>query len=154
MSSLINSYSAANRVVDTALAIRYSKTRITGVWSFTNLSVTTTWTEAWSYMRTATKSYRYVGMTLAAARTCAAEMRTKYQRDTKYSKWSPNATTQEFKDESGGSMAMADVALNRVGGGMYEVVISVNETDSKIRLADAAFAGLFAAENNRDYDED
>lgn len=151
MSALIDAYSSANRVVDTDLAVTYTKTKVYGQWTY-SISPTATETryEAWSYIRAANKSYRYVGMTKAAADACANAMRSKYQR-TAYSSVLSDSL-REFVDEVSGSVPMADVAVQRVAGGMWEVVVNVHETDAKMRFASVGASSLFAVEDARDYD--
>ena len=148
--SLLNSYGSSNRVVEEDLAITYTKARVYGHWETTAGAVVTTHDWVWQYTRTASKTYRYVGMTRTAANTCATAMRTLYQRTTKVSDWYP--ADDEFFDVTGGEQPMADVAVCYVAGGMYETRITVHETDTKMRVASVSPETLFALENARTYD--
>lgn len=151
MSALIEHYSSANRVVDTELAVTYSKTKVYGQWTYQVAIVATeTRYEAWSYVRSANKTYRYVGMTKAAADACANDMRQIYLRTQKSSVLSDQL--REFVDEITGYVPMADVAVNRVNGGMWEVSVNVRETDARLRFASVTASSLFADEDARDYD--
>lgn len=153
MSALIEEYSAANRVVDADLSVRYTQTLVGGVWEYETSPVSVqTFTEAWSYMRTARKSYRYVGMTKAAADMCADDMRNLYRRTVSISRW--NRNNGEFSDTSGGTVDMADVSVVHVAANMWDVVINVNETDTRMRRAYHTASAMFSAEDGRDYDED
>lgn len=149
--ALIQSYSAANRQVDEDLAVTYTKTRVYGSWSYASGTSIVTVYSVWSYTRTATKSYRYVGMTKAAANSCAEAIRQIYQRNTTVSEW---GDTDEFKDVDGGSIPMADVGVRHVDGDMWEVSVNVHESDSRMRRVPVASAeSLFTDEDQRDYDE-
>lgn len=150
--ALLTTASEANRVVDTALSVSYSRRRIYGLWTHVGLNVTTVYTSAWEYTRTATKSYRYVGMTEDAARTAAASLVTLYTRSTKVSEW--DEADGEFDVVSAGDIPMADVVRQHEGGEMWSVVVSVHEQDSRISLsADLSMTTIFSTENARDYDE-
>lgn len=149
--ALFQTYAANNKVVDSGLAITYSRKRVYGEWSYASGASITTIHSAWVYTRCAAKSYRYVGMTKAAAEVCAAALRSKYQRSTMISEWTPGA--QDFVDVPGGEMPMAEVSVNYVDGQMYEVAVVVSETDERMRTGAASVSVLFASENARDYDE-
>lgn len=153
--ALITQYSAANRVLDTALTVTYTKRRITGTWvqiTYVASDVSTTYHEAWEYMRHAVKSYRYVGMTLDAARDCRTDMIALYTRTVKHSEWkqydgefdvSPNAE----------NIPMAEVSIQHDEGDAYTVVINVNEVDTRLSLTSYNSArSLFPTEADRSYD--
>ena len=149
--ALITQYSDANKVVDSALTVTYAKRRIYGQWSHVSLNTETTYTAAWEYERHATMSIRYVGMTFAAAQACAEAMVAKYTRSVKISEWDYN-DDGAFATIDGGSAPMADVAVQLGDGSMYNVVVSVNEQDSRTDLSGAlSFSTIFSTENARTY---
>ena len=150
--SLLTTASASNRVVETTLDVSYSVRRITGAWTKVDLNVTTTYTSAYEYMRTATKTYRYIGMTQEAAEAKAAALRTLYTRATKVSEW--DSEDGDFDEKDGGLIKMADVSAQLTDGDAYDVVVSVHEQDSRIRLSGLLTPStLFTTENGRTYDE-
>ena len=150
--ALINSATSANRVVDAALSIVYTRRKIYGSWTWTNgLNETITYNSAWEYIRHATKTYKYVGMNETAANSAASALVTLYTRSTSVSEW--NSSTGQFAAVSAGTVPMADVSAQHEAGGMWSVAVSVNETDSRISLSPSeSFATLFYSENQRSYD--
>lgn len=148
--ALLTTYGAGNKVVDSGLAVTYSRKRVYGEWSYASGTSIITIKSAWVYTRCASKSYRYVGMTKAAAELCATDLRSLFQRNTMISEWSPE--DQDFKDVEGGEMPMAEISVNYVDGQMYEVAVVVSETDERMRKGAANVSALFSAENARDYD--
>ena len=150
--ALLTSYSGENCVVHSGKVVTYAKSKIYGAWVYVNGNITTTHTSAWEYTRYCAKSYSYVGMTEAAAMTCASEMVEFYTRDVKVSEWAGDS--DEFSDASGGTIVMADIVPRRTSGDMWQVDINVRETDSRTRISGVASPStLFATENSRDYDE-
>ena len=154
---LLTSYGEANRVIDQDLVKTYSRQRVYQDYTYVyGIAELITIHSVWEYHRRATKSYRYVGMDRDTANACAAAMVTKYTRATKISDW--NATGEHagtFSDIDGGAISMAEVAVVHVAGCMYEVHVTVNEDDVRLRVDVVNdVASLFATENNRDYDTD
>lgn len=154
--ALLNTVTEDNRAIDTALRVVYSRRKIYGAWTYVSLNVTVTITEAWEYLRTATKSYRYVGLDEATANAAVAALQTLYTRSTKVSQFDTaegSPTYGNFKAVAAGDVPMADVVAQHEEGDMWSVVISVNEADARISLsASESFASLFSSENQRDYD--
>ena len=151
--ALLNTASDANRVIDTDMHVTYARRAIYGTWTKVTLNVTTTYTKAWEYSRVATKSYRYVGLTEAAAKQIAADYADYYTRATKVSEW--DSEDGEFKHVDGGSVPMATVVPQHEDGSMWSVVIFVDEQDTRISLSpNESFTALFATENARTYDDD
>ena len=148
--ALLTTYGAGNKIVDSGLAVTYSRKRVYGEWSYASGTSIITIKSAWVYTRCASKSYRYVGMTKTAAESCATALREKFQRNTMISEWS--SEDQDFKDVEGGEMPMAEISVNYVDGQMYEVAVVVSETDERMRKGAADVSVLFATENTRDYD--
>ena len=152
---LFTTYGEANRVIDQDLVKTYSRQRVYQDYTYVyGVAELITIHSVWEYHRRATKSYRYVGMDRDTANACAAAMVTKYTRTTKVSDW--NATGEHagtFSDIDGGTIPMAEVAVVHVAGCMYEVHVTVNEDDAKLRTNVVSdVASLFSVENSRDYD--
>ena len=119
---------ANNRVVFNSKVVTYSKGRIYGAWNYTGMpGQITTYDWVWEYHRYCAKTYVYVGMDISTANSCAQAMIAKYTRTFKVSDW--NSTTGAFEDDDGGSMCMADIAVQQRDGHMYEVVINVREDE-------------------------
>lgn len=151
--SLLTTATATNRIVDVALHVTYTRRRVYGSWTYVGLNMTQTHAHAWEYVRTAQKTYRYVGLTEAAAKTIAATLNTYYTRATKVSEW--DAEHDEFVHVNAGDVPMADIVPQLEEGNMWTVSVSVNETDTRTSLsASESFAVLFASEALRGYDEE
>lgn len=145
----------ANRVIDQDLSIIYSRQRVYQDYTYVyGVAELITIHSVWEYRRRAAKSYRYVGMDRDTANACAAAMVAKYTRTTKVSDW--NSTGEHagtFLDIDGGAIPMAEVAVVHVAGCMYEVLVTVNEDDTRLRVEIVANPEtLFSTENARDYD--
>ena len=136
---LLTSYSSANLVVDTQLTVAYAKRRIFGEWVYANSAITNaTSVDAVCFTRTATASFRYIGMDEATARACAADMLRDYTRSTVASRfesgWDEHGTlTDRWVDQTANTVLMADVACVHTAGSMWEVVVNVREYDEKMR---------------------
>ncbi len=141
------------RTIDTDLQVKYTRRRIYGSWTHVSTTVaSTTYNQAWEYVRTATKNYRYVGLTYDAARSLADVLEVYYRRSTHVSEW--DEWNGRFVTVDGGTFSMADVAVQHDEGDAYSVVVSVNEQDTRMMLAISsdAFDVVFATENLRSYD--
>lgn len=155
--ALIEEYGSSNRVIDQGKVVTYSKVKTYNRYSYlSGVNEITTIGHEYEYTRFCTKSYRYVGMTKAAAEECAEDMVALYTRTTKTSEWIASGTgAGSFADSTAGSQIMAKVAVIHNAGRMYSVRVDVNETDVRIRTtATHDFESLFSSENARDYDED
>lgn len=152
--ALLTTATATNRVVDTALRVVYSRRLVFGQWSWTNgLNESYTINSAWEYIRTATKTYRYVGLDEETAKSVAAALAAYYTRTTKVSVWNVNSDGQ-FAAIDAGSVPMADVVPQHEDGEAWSVAVSVNEQDSRMsRSASESFTTLFYAEDRREYDD-
>lgn len=151
--ALLNTASDVNRVIDADLHVTYARRVIYGTWTKVMLNVTTTYTKAWEYSRVAVKTYKYVGLTNAAARTKEQALNALYTRPTKVSEW--DGEDGEFKHVDGGDVPMADIALQHDEGEAYSLVVAVNEQDTRTSLSpNESFTALFATENARTYDDD
>ena len=150
---LLNTYTSANRVVDTALSVNYARRVVFGNWVETTGTVPTVHSHIWEYTRTATKTFRYVGMDAATAESCAADLRTLFNRSTRVCTW--NGATGSFDRDPGGDVPMADIVCQHEAAGMWTVTVSVNEQDAyQSLLATESFATIFSTENARVYDLD
>lgn len=150
--ALLNTYGAANRVVTEDKVVTYSINRVQGEWTYIiSSNQWYTYYTVFEYHRYCTKTYSYVGMDLTTARNCAAAMVTKYTRNFENSDWDEDTGT--FNDVYGGSMCMADIAIQQTAGRMYSVIVSVREDDAKVRTTIMSPVNVFTDENNRDYDE-
>lgn len=152
---MLDTYTEANRVITRGLAAWTAVERVFGSWTGGTLvgsGASVTYGSMWRHVRRATMSYRYVGMDLATARACAAEMAEKYTRTTRAFVWSPTAGSMgDWTENDGGSVLMAKISVVRAGdGGAYDVVIDVDETDEKWQKDRAAVS--WALEEARDYD--
>ena len=135
---LWTTYGDMNKVTSRGLAVRYSVQPAAIGYEVT---------------RYATKSYAFVGMDRATAKSCASAKRSQYTRE--YSRVKTKSGT------SGSTVAEVtvvecpcDIAETPQGGGMWQVQISVNETDAKPSAEIPSDpASLFTAANGRNYDE-
>lgn len=141
--ALLSTYSAANRVVESDSVVMYSM----------SVSLGEFWVEdVFEYRRLRSKSYRYVGMDIDTARDCAAAAAAYYMRD----KTVPRVgKSWDIQNVSAGKELMADIAIQRRGGNMYDVVINVHEDDirsSKDGTLEPASLFTDTIYSNRKYD--
>ena len=151
---LLTTYGAHNRVEEQSLNVRYSKIRISGMWSWESISLSGSYTYMWECHRYATKSFRYVGMNKATANACAAELKTALTRSIRVSLWNGDVNGGSWSRENGGTNLMSDVTVNHVAGNMYEVQVNVNEDDVMLAKIDdnPDPSAQFSAEDARQYD--
>ena len=152
--SLPTSHSSVNRVVDSGLVVTYSKTLVSGNWSYTSANVSGSYNYMMEYHRRARMSLRYLGMTEAAAKSCKAAMLSAFTRSFKSSLWDDSTMGGSWSDSSAGEGPMADVAMVHNDDGSYDVVVNVNEDDTRMRKVgeSASYATLFFSERSRSYD--
>lgn len=157
---LINQYSDDCKVITNGLQVNYTRSKKFGNWvanSTTASTASVTYTECWEIRRFAKGTFKYVGLSYDAALECAEDMATKYTRTTKVSKWDTTGQSMydpEFVDIDGGKIKMTDISINKTSGHLYEVIVNVNETDTRERRhIPASIETLFALENARDYSE-
>lgn len=142
--SLLTQYGERNKSTTSGLCVRYACTAQYGVFVFT---------------RYATKSYAFVGMDYATAKTCAAAKRVQYLR--KHNRVTVKLVTNE---ETGISTpisvnspvyeALCSIELTHGDGDSWDVEIQVNETEQRASSsADTSPDVLFEAENAWAYDE-
>ena len=146
--SLCTSHSDANVVIEEALTVTYSSVIVQGSWGYTSANVSGYYSTMREVHRYARKSFRYVGMTHAAAKSCRDAMVSLFTRDFKTSYWQSENMGGGWSDETGGTILMADVALTHDEGDAWSVHVRVNEDDVRFRrIADGAYpTALFAVE--------
>ena len=152
---LLTSWGAANRVIDQGLVKTYSRQRVYQDYTYVyGVAELITIHSVWEYHRRATKSYRYVGMDRDTANACAEAMVAKYTRTTKVSDWNGSGELAgTFSEIDGGNIPMAEIAVVHVAGCMYEVHVTVNEDDMRLRVEIVSNPKtLYSTENARDYD--
>lgn len=154
--SLRTTYSDDNLVIDSGLTVTYSKSLISGNWGYTSANVSGYYNYMWELRRVAKQSFRYVGMTQAAAYACRDAMVAKYTRDFRISIWDSTSMGGGWHDEGAGSMPMAEVAPSHNDDGSYDVIVNVNEDDKRMRkVGDPIyFPSAFAYERQRVYEGD
>lgn len=134
------SWSDRNKITSTELQIQY-----TGAYSATRNSI-----PVYEFHRIATKEYRYVGMTEAAAKACQAAKLQQYTR--KFTQW---------YNENGGYSKMrqficvADVSMDSDEDGLWTVNISINEDQLQYYAAmDVTQIPYWLFDQTLDYDEE
>ena len=144
----------SNLVVDSGLVVTYSKSLVSGSWSWVSANVEGTYGYMMEYHRRARMSFRYVGMTKAAAESCRDAMISAYTRSFYMSVWDGTTMGGNWSTSSAGSQLMADIAMSHNDDGSYDVVVNVNEDDSRmLKVGDSYnYAVMFASESARDYD--
>lgn len=152
---LLETYGASNRVIDKGLAITKDRQRVLGSWTGTTVvasGASVTYGSMWRSTRTATMTYRYVGMTQDAANACASDMAEYWTRSTTVSTWDGTAGDMgDWLTVNGGYVLMASISVVKSGDGkMYEVEIEVNERDEKWSKSNTAAS--WALEDAREYD--
>lgn len=153
---LLTSHSAANLVVEEGLVVTYSRMKISGQWSWVSANLSGTYYYMNEYRRYATKSFRYVGMTYAAAKTCRDAMIKYFTRSVKVDVWDGSCTQGKWDSKDGGQVIMTSVTLAHDDGCMWSVRVRVNEVDVHYSLEDSVedCKSVFAAECARAYGTD
>jgi hypothetical protein len=141
---------ATAKVIEATKAVSYSVTTVYGTWESVEGVSTKTYHTALAYTRTASMSYRYVGLTEDAANAKAIALREQFSFKRRRSVWNPEAA--EFQQESSDDTSpMAEVSAVHVEGAMYEVRVEVRESDSLIRRMPIDAKALFSNEEARVY---
>jgi hypothetical protein len=141
---------ATAKVIETTKAVSYSVTTVFGTWESVEGVSTKTYHTALAYTRTASMSYRYVGLTEDAANAKANALREQFSFARRRSVWNPEAA--EFDQVSSNDVSpMAEVSAVHVEGAMYEVRVEVRESDSLMRRAPTSARVLFSNEEARVY---
>ena len=154
--ALKTSYSDANIIVEEPLKVTYSTQIISGSWGWTSANMSGSYTRMRENHRYTTKRFRYVGMTHAAALTCRDELIEKFTRNFNMSIWNGDVTDGEWVSMNGGAMVMADVSPEENEDGSYDVLVNVNEDDTKYSRVETPFYPnvAFATERLRTYGSD
>ena len=154
--ALKTSYSDANIIVEEPLNVTYSTQIISGSWGWTSSNVSGSYNRMRENHRYATKRFRYVGMTHSAALACRYDLIEKFTRDFKMSYWNGDAMGGEWLTMTGGTMVMAYVTPEENEDGSYDVLVNVNEDDTKYTKVEVPFypATAFAVERLRAYGSD
>ena len=149
---LLTTYdNSINKETSQALMITYTVTQSTEYAGY------------WIVTRMATKYYRYIGMTYAAAKFCAEEKVKQYTRD--YARVISQPDTGSGKPDTGSGQNIptvvytkeckSSIAAQKTSGNMWETVIQVNEYDEKFSSTLVTNPQtLFDVENEREYDEE
>lgn len=154
--SLKTSYSDDNFVLDEGLVVTNSQTIIQGSWTWESISASGSFSRMREVHRYARKSFRYVGMTYAAAKTCKTAMVNAFNRPFKTSVWNGATNQGEWTVQNGGTIVMADVSIVSAGGDAYDVVVRVNEDDVRMMKVDDTYVynTVFSTERARTYGSD
>ena len=144
----------SNLVIDTGLIVTYSKSLVSGTWSWESGNMEGEYNYMMEYHRRARMSFRYVGMTKAAAESCKAAMVSAYTRSFSASFWDGTTLNGSWSDGSAGSMPMAEVAVSHNDDGSHDVVVNVNEDDVRMRKStdNPSYSSLFSSERFRSYE--
>ncbi|MBR4614886.1 MAG: hypothetical protein IKO55_04715 [Kiritimatiellae bacterium] len=158
--ALINSWTAngSNLVIDSALVVSYSAGYVSGYWEQgSSMGITVaSWDHMYELRRRARQSFRYVGMTKTAADACKDAMVTKYTRS-----FSDSGTWDSFNGTwtypsvlQRGNVLMAEISMQHNEDGSYDVVVNVNEDDSRMSVYSSSItmATLFSDERTRQYE--
>lgn len=154
--SLKTSHSDDNLVIDEALSVHYTDTVIQGSWSWVSGNMSGTYAQMRECHRYATKSFRYVGMTYAAAKACATAMKTAFKRAFRTSVWDGDCLNGQWLTQNGGNILMANVSMTFSDGDAYDVNVQVSEDDVRYLKTNESFSeSIFSAENgSRTYGSD
>lgn len=150
--ALFTSHGDDNLVIEQGLRVWTSNRLIHGNWEWESISLSGTFASMWEAHRYARQSFRYVGMTKAAADDCADELKEKYTRSIRSTRWNGAAREGEWVREDGGTVVMAEIVPTPNPDGSYDIVVNVNEDDVNMGKT-AAEAMDFDDEDEREYVE-
>lgn len=141
---------ASAKIIDATKAVVYTVNTVYGTWESVKGTTITTYHKALAYTRTATMSYRYVGLTEGAANAKATELRNAFMFQRRESVW--DGENEEFVQKGSYDISpMAEVSAVHVEGAMFEVRVEVRESDSLMRMQPESPATLFGPEETRSY---
>lgn len=153
-----DTYGDRNLVIDEALRVTYSKTKISGAWGYVSANVSGSYSYMREFHRYATKSFSYVGMTYDVAKKCRDDMIERFTREFKQSIWNGDTMGGGWTDETAGETLMADITLVHGEGDEWRVHVRVNEDDVRYRLISASeftsYKTIFISERRRLYGSD
>lgn len=83
---------------------------------------------SYMYTRNVTKTYKFTGLSRSTALRCIKEKEAMYTRD--YGLWKTTTGNNDwhYYPYKGGQQSCASVSATRLGGGLWDVEIQVNET--------------------------
>lgn len=143
---LLTEYNDSNKVTNTALNIKYSVEEDS--FTATNPDGTSSTTRYYRCTRYAQKQYMYVGMDYTTALSCQNAKISQYTRNYSRITGESGPYPETFLG------CTSDIVAQHQDGGMWNVIISVNETDEKpSATVPSNVATLFSTENQRNYDE-
>jgi hypothetical protein len=153
---LITSYSDANLVLEEGLTVTYSRMKISGSWGWVSANLSGTYYYANEYHRYATKAFRYVGMTYAAAKTCRDKMVDYFTRTVRTDVWDDSVTDGQWLVKTLGSQLMTEITLTHDDACMYSVHVRVHEDDVRYTKEGDAVSpeSMFTSEQARTYGSD
>lgn len=116
--------------------------------------ITHTVYQVYEYHRYCTKRYKYVGMNQTMAENKLKSLINTYNRTVYISQWNDSgANAGEFTDITAGNKLQASIYAQRVAGCLYEVIVEINEDDTKFDTHGyVSPESLFSKENARGYD--
>lgn len=145
-----------------ALTVTYSKKLVNRSYSYTSSfgnagsigTITKTINFVYEYHRYATRSYKYVGMSEEMAKNKLKSLIDTYNRQYWASWWnSSGANVGKFTDFVLGKKLQANIYAQRTKGCLYEVIVNINEDDTKFDVdGKTAPENLFKEENKRSYE--
>lgn len=150
--ALFTSHGDDNLVIEQGLTIWNSNRLIHGNWTWESISMSGSHANMWEAHRYAQQSFRYIGMTKAAADACVEDMKDMYTRSIRSTRWSGAANGGEWVREAGGSVLMASISPTPNPDGSYDVIVNVNEDDVNMGKT-ASEAMDFDDEDEREYVE-
>lgn len=137
-------------LVERPITTHVAVASIQGTWSLSSAGTTTTYYNANEVHLYTTGAYRYVGCSYAEARKVAQALAEKLVFKVKYSYWGDAG----FVEDTLGEILQADIAIVKQNGHLYDVAVTVNADDVRMRLALAAdqdYSSLFTDELARDW---
>ena len=151
--SLRTTYSDENIVVEEPLNVSYSNTLISGSWGYGSLNVSGSYAWMREYHRYATKRFRYVGMTYAAAIACRDALRKQFTRTIMMHVWNGSSIDGSWDLINAGETCLADISVEYDEADAYNVSVTFNEDDVRYSKADYVlrYDSLFSNERLRTY---
>ena len=144
--ALFETLTSQNMVTTHGLAVRYNVTK--------KSLDTTPPLDYYEYVRTASKRYKYVGLTKAAALAGVATKMGKYTRSYSIAPTLPQSLTPTGVYSAPVTKCTTGIEPLHEAGNMWSLEISVDEQDTKLSLSPNLAPGdVFNTENARDYDD-
>ena len=145
--ALFETLTSQNMVTTHGLVVRYNVNK--------KSLETTPPIDYYEYVRTASKRYKYVGLTKAAALAGVATKMGKYTRSYSIAPTLPQILEPTAVYSSPVTKCTTGIEPLHEAGNMWSLEISVDEQDTKLSLSPSLAPGdVFNAEKARDYDDD